>query len=76
MLTLAAISLPEYFIGYALIMVFSITLGLLPSDAIVYDDMGLFARLMSMVLPCATLSTGRAGAHDAHDARRSYRCDL
>lgn len=56
MATLTAISLPEYFIGYALIMVFSITLGVLPSDAIVYGDMGLGSRLISMVLPCATLA--------------------
>lgn len=55
-ITLAAISLPEYFVGYALIMIFSIVLGVLPSDAIVYDGMPLFDRLLSLILPCATLA--------------------
>lgn len=54
--TLTTISLPEYFIGYILIMVFSVWLGLLPSDAIVYRGMGLGERLISLVLPCVTLA--------------------
>ncbi|MBU2888126.1 ABC transporter permease [Celeribacter halophilus] len=54
--TLATISLPEYFIGYVLIMVFSIWLGVLPSDAIVYKGMGVGERLISLILPCVTLA--------------------
>lgn len=54
--TLAAISLPEYFIGYVLIMIFSISLGVLPSDAIVYEGMPFADRLIALILPCATLT--------------------
>nr|WP_320136115.1 ABC transporter permease [uncultured Amphritea sp.] len=54
--TLGAISLPEFFIGYVLIMVFSVTLNIFPSDSIVYEDMSLGERLKAIALPCITLA--------------------
>ncbi|WP_315982451.1 ABC transporter permease [Aliamphritea spongicola] len=37
--TITAISLPEFFIGYLLILVFAVNLGWLPSSSIIYDGM-------------------------------------
>jgi peptide/nickel transport system permease protein len=56
MSTLAAISLPEFFVGYGLIMIFSVTLNIFPSDSIVHDGSSLPERLMAIALPCATLA--------------------
>lgn len=54
-LGLAAISLPEFFIGYLLVLVFAVELGWLPSLATVSPDMGLAERLSTIVLPALTL---------------------
>lgn len=56
MSTLTAISLPEFFIGYLLIMVFAVNLGWLPSTSIIYDGMSLGEKLTAIALPCATLT--------------------
>lgn len=56
MSTLAAISLPEFFVGYGLIMVFAVTFNIFPSDSIVHDGTALPERLMAIALPCATLA--------------------
>ena len=53
--TLGAISLPEFFAGYLLIAFFSITLGWFPSGSTVSDGMGLWQRLSAIALPTATL---------------------
>jgi peptide/nickel transport system permease protein len=54
--TLASMSLPEFFIGYLLILVFSVNLGWFPSVATVYDSMSFFERLNVVILPALTLT--------------------
>lgn len=54
--TLASISLPEFFIGYVLILVFAVNIPIFPSVASVYDGMGFFARLNAMALPAMALT--------------------
>jgi peptide/nickel transport system permease protein len=51
----AAISLPEFFIGYVLVLVVAVQLGWLPSLAAVTLEMPLGERLVAIVLPLATL---------------------
>ena len=53
--TLASISVPEFFIGYLLIIFFSITFEWFPSLSTVSDDMNIWDRLHSVVLPATTL---------------------
>lgn len=55
LLTRASVSLPEFFSGYLLILVFSITLFWLPSNSSISDDMPLGDRLLAIALPCMTL---------------------
>ncbi|MBM7069066.1 ABC transporter permease [Actibacterium sp. 188UL27-1] len=54
--TLASISLPEFFIGYLLILVFAVNLGWFPSVATVYDSMTFGRRLNVVILPALTLT--------------------
>ncbi|WHO76965.1 ABC transporter permease [Rhizobium sp. BT03] len=54
-ISLAAISLPEFFIGYLLILFFAVKLGMATFPATVYDSMGLVERLKAIALPTATL---------------------
>lgn len=54
--TLASISLPEFFIGYLLILVFGVKLGWFPSVATVYEGMDFWSRLNVVVLPALTLT--------------------
>ncbi|ANM13031.1 ABC transporter permease [Rhizobium leguminosarum bv. trifolii] len=54
-ISLAAISLPEFFIGYLLILVFAVKLGMATFPATVYDSMGFVERLKAIALPTATL---------------------
>ena len=54
--TLAAISFPEFFIAYILILIFSVGLGWFPSLANVDVDMGLGERLYRTFLPAMTLT--------------------
>lgn len=53
--TLSLISLPDFFLGYTLIFIFSVTLGWLPNLSSVYTGMGLWERLTAVALPCASL---------------------
>lgn len=53
--SLAAISLPEFFVGYLLILFFAVQLGIATFPSTVYDDMGLLDRLKAIALPAATL---------------------
>lgn len=54
--TLAAISLPEFFIGYLLIYFVAVKLRWFPSVAIINDTMSLFEKLQAIALPVAVLT--------------------
>jgi peptide/nickel transport system permease protein len=54
--TLAAISMPEFFIGYMLIFVFAVKLLWAPSIASVYEGMSFGETLAAISLPVATLA--------------------
>ncbi|KPU84310.1 ABC transporter permease [Marinosulfonomonas sp. PRT-SC04] len=55
-LTLASISLPEFFIGYVLIYVFAVKLRWFPSVATVYDSMSFLEKLNAIALPVTVLT--------------------
>ncbi len=52
---LATISLPEFFIGYILIIAFAVKLAWFPSLAMLNDQMGFWQQLYAVALPAATL---------------------
>jgi peptide/nickel transport system permease protein len=54
--SLGLISLPEFFLGYALIFLFSVELGWVPSLSSVQATMPLSSRLFAILLPCLTLA--------------------
>ncbi len=54
--TLAAISLPEFFVGYLLALFFAVTWHIVPNVSMVYDGMPFGQRLEAIALPCATLT--------------------
>ncbi len=56
MITLSAISFPEFFIAYILIALFSVQFTLFPSIANINVQMNLGEKLYAIVLPCFTLS--------------------
>lgn len=53
--SLAAISLPEFFIGYILIVFFAVQMGVATFPSTVYDNMPWSERLAAIALPTATL---------------------
>jgi peptide/nickel transport system permease protein len=55
-ITLAAISMPEFFIGYILIYFFAVKLFWAPSIASIYAGMGWGETLSAIALPVATLA--------------------
>ena len=55
-ITLASISLPEFFIGYLLIYFVAVKLGWFPSVATVYDSMSLLEKLSAIALPVTVLT--------------------
>jgi len=55
-LTLASISLPEFFIGYLLIYFVSVKLGWFTSVSTVYDGMSILEKLNAIALPVAVLT--------------------
>ncbi len=55
-LSLATISVPEFFIAYLLILIFSVQFDWLPSLATVFPEMGLGDRLFATALPAVTLT--------------------
>ncbi|SCX22519.1 Glutathione transport system permease protein GsiC [Agrobacterium sp. DSM 25558] len=59
--TRGIVALPEFFVGYLLIFIFSITLGWLASSATVFATMGFGDRVLAMILPCATLTLAVTG---------------
>lgn len=56
MVTLTAISFPEFFIAYILIALFSVQFVVFPSIASINDHMGLWSKIHSIILPCLTLT--------------------
>jgi peptide/nickel transport system permease protein len=54
-ISLAAISLPEFFIGYLLIYFFAVKFGIATFPATVYAEMGFLERLQTIALPTAAL---------------------
>lgn len=54
--SLGAISMPDFFVAYVLVLFVSVQLGWLPSLASVSSDMGLIERLRAIALPVATLT--------------------
>ncbi|MCG8619909.1 MAG: ABC transporter permease, partial [Desulfobacterales bacterium] len=54
--TLSAISLPEFFVAYLLIVVFVVQFELFPSVAILRPDMAFSEMVNVLVLPCLTLT--------------------
>jgi peptide/nickel transport system permease protein len=54
--TLSAISLPEFFVAYILIALFSVQILLFPSISNINEEMSLLAKLHAIFLPCLTLS--------------------
>jgi peptide/nickel transport system permease protein len=54
--SLAFISVPEFFVAYILILIFAVTLQWFPSLATVYQTMGLGTRLYVATLPALTLT--------------------
>lgn len=53
---LAAISFPEFFTAYLLILVFSVNLGMFPNLSTVFPEMSFAETLRAMVLPVIALS--------------------
>jgi peptide/nickel transport system permease protein len=54
-LTLSSISVPEFFIGYVLIIFFAVTFEWFPSLSMITDDMNLWDKLYAVALPATTL---------------------
>jgi peptide/nickel transport system permease protein len=54
--SLATISVPEFFIAYLLILVFAVKLRWFPSLSTVFDSMGVGERLYKIALPALTLT--------------------
>ena len=55
-LALASTSLPEFFIGYLLILFFAVKFGWFPSVSTVYEGMPFGARMQAIALPAAVLT--------------------
>jgi peptide/nickel transport system permease protein len=55
-ISLAAISMPEFFLGYLMIFVFSVNLGWLPSLATVYNSMPFDKRVVVVAMPAVCLT--------------------
>ncbi|MFC5385040.1 ABC transporter permease [Aquamicrobium segne] len=55
-LALASTSLPEFFIGYLLILFFAVELQWFPASSTVFDSMSFGARLQAIALPALTLT--------------------
>lgn len=56
MVALTAISFPEFFTAYLLILVFSVKLGLFPNLSTIFPEMSFLESLRAMVLPVMALS--------------------
>ncbi|NOR24970.1 MAG: ABC transporter permease subunit [Desulforhopalus sp.] len=54
--TLGAVSLPEFFVAYILIAVFSVQIFLFPSISAINEQMSFLQKIHAIFLPCLTLS--------------------
>ncbi|MGH1465939.1 MAG: ABC transporter permease [Cognatishimia sp.] len=54
--SLAMISTPEFFLGYLLILILAVNVGLFPSMASFSSDASFFELLYAIALPCMTLT--------------------
>lgn len=54
--SLSAISFPEFFVGYLLMMIFALELGWLPPISALRQGMPFGDKLAAVALPCATLT--------------------
>jgi peptide/nickel transport system permease protein len=54
--TLSAISLPEFFLAYILIALFSVQIFLFPAISNINDQMSFFQKMHAIFLPCLTLT--------------------
>ena len=54
--TLAAISMPEFLVGYIVIAIFAVELGWFPSISTLRHDISFLERIYVMLLPCITLA--------------------
>jgi len=68
--SLATISVPEFFIGYLLILFFAVDNEWFPSLSTVFPDMGIWTRLYTVALPALTL-TALVTAHMLRMTRSS-----
>ncbi len=55
LLSLVTVSVPEFFVGYVLTLLFAVQLGWLPSLAVMHGGMPFAERMASIALPVATL---------------------
>ena len=56
MVTLSAISFPDFFVAYILIVVFSVQCAVFPSIANINDQMSFWDTIHAIFLPCLTLT--------------------
>ncbi len=64
LLAFAGISVPVFWLGLLLIIVFSVVLGILPAGGtMTVGDGGFFDRLSYLILPAATLTIAGVGGH-------------
>jgi len=54
--SLSAISFPEFFVGYLLMLIFALELGWLPPLSAIRAEMTFWEKLVATALPCATLT--------------------
>ena len=71
-ISLFSISLPEFLVGYILVYFFSVSLGWMPSMAILSDGMTFAEKLYILVLPVATLVVTVLAHIDTHDTHCCY----
>ena len=56
MSTLSTISFPEFFVGYILIVIFSVHFNVFPSMSNINESLNFWQKIYRMFLPCMTLS--------------------
>jgi peptide/nickel transport system permease protein len=56
MATLSAISFPEFFVAYILIVLFSVQIDIFPSISNINDQMAFWEKIYAIILPCLTLT--------------------
>lgn len=59
----AGISIPSFWLALMLIILFSVTLGILPAGGIAQSDAGFAESLKYLILPAATITIASVGGH-------------